>query len=69
VRRVLEGDGSVQWVCVRRQVCTVGLSKETGLCGGCVEGDRSVGRVCGRRQVCGAGVWKEIGLCSWCVWR
>ena len=34
MRRVLEGERSVQWVCVRRQVCAVGLSKETGLCNG-----------------------------------
>ena len=31
---VLEGDRSVQWVCGRRHVCAVGLSKETGLCSG-----------------------------------
>jgi hypothetical protein len=39
----------VLWVCGRRQVCAVGLCKETGFC---VEGDRSV-------QLC-----MEVGLCS-----
>jgi len=42
---------------VRRQVCAVGSSKETVLCGGCVEGDRPVRRVEGRRQVCAVGVY------------
>jgi len=43
----------VQWVCVRRQVCAMG-----------VYGDRFVQWVCVRRQVCTMGVCTEIGLCS-----
>jgi len=58
----VDGDGSGQWVCVRRQVCAVGLSKVTGLCGGCVEGDRFVNWVYVRRQVCAVGVWKEMAV-------
>jgi hypothetical protein len=40
----------------------VGLSKVTGLCGGCVEGDRFVNWVYVRRQVCAVGVWKEMAV-------
>jgi hypothetical protein len=52
--------------CVGGQVCAVGVSKETGLCSGCVEGDGSLQWVCVRRHVCAMGVcvWKEIGLCT-----
>ena len=32
----VEGDRSLQWVCVRRQVCAVGVLKEIGLCSGSV---------------------------------
>ena len=32
----VEGDRSLQWICIRRQVCAVGVLKEIGLCSGSV---------------------------------